>query len=157
MKFRARGRFRTPCGCDVGSGPPPSTVIDGDDRVGQDGSGVPSTSNDEVAATTAPAANPTRPAGDERPTEVTLSAAPMGSHGRIAAVSTPGSPALAHRLNDLGFVPGAMVEVVRRAPLGDPVLYRVSDYEVCLRKAQASAIQVHIAAPAPASAAAAAV
>ncbi len=78
----------------------------------------------------------------------------MGSRGRIAAVSTPGSPALAHRLNDLGFVSGATVEVLRRAPLGDPVLYRVSDYEVCLRKAQASAIQIRIAAPAPTAAAA---
>ena len=76
-----------------------------------------------------------------------LSAAPVGSRGCIESVSTPGAPALAHRLQDLGFVKGAIVDVVRRAPLGDPVLYRVCHYEICLRKAQAEAIQVRVLAP----------
>ncbi|MCM1972405.1 ferrous iron transport protein A [Streptomyces sp. G1] len=51
-------------------------------------------------------------------------------------------PAVARRLADLGFVPGAVVEVVRRAPLRDPVVYRVKDYEVCLRRAQAACVYV---------------
>ena len=46
------------------------------------------------------------------------------------------------RLFDLGLVPGVEVEMVRRAPLRDPVIYRVGDYEIALRKAQSSVIYV---------------
>lgn len=40
------------------------------------------------------------------------------------------------RLLDLGFVPGAIVEVIRKSPLGDPVAYRVSSTSIALRKEQ---------------------
>jgi ferrous iron transport protein A len=53
----------------------------------------------------------------------------------------------ARRLNDLGFAPGGLVTVVRRAPLGDPVVFRVADYEVALRRVQAAGIHVQITAP----------
>lgn len=129
MRFRARGRSRTACGCETGHGPTPSASTDEASWRAQD----------------AREESPAREESEES-LEVPLSAAPVGTRGRIAAISTPGAPALAHRLNDLGFVTGAAVEVVRRAPLGDPVLYRVSDYEICLRKAQAAAVRVHIAA-----------
>jgi len=52
------------------------------------------------------------------------------------------TPSVARRLADLGFTAGAAVEVVRRAPLRDPVIYRVQDYEICLRRAQSSCIHV---------------
>lgn len=51
-------------------------------------------------------------------------------------------PAAAQRLIDLGFVPGTPVEMVRRAPLRDPVVYRVAGYEIALRRAQAECIRV---------------
>jgi ferrous iron transport protein A len=53
-----------------------------------------------------------------------------------------GDAGSAARLADLGFTPGTVVRVVRRAPLRDPVLYRVKDYEVCLRRAQAACVRV---------------
>ncbi|QOV33498.1 ferrous iron transport protein A [Streptomyces ferrugineus] len=65
-----------------------------------------------------------------------------GARATVAAVVADGSPSVARRLNDLGFTVGAVVEVVRRAPLRDPVVYRVKDYEVCLRRAQAAYVQV---------------
>jgi ferrous iron transport protein A len=65
-----------------------------------------------------------------------------GARAAVTAVVCGGSPSVARRLNDLGFTPGTVVEVVRRAPLRDPVVYRVKDYEVCLRRAQAGCIQV---------------
>ncbi|AIG64347.1 hypothetical protein CATYP_06770 [Corynebacterium atypicum] len=49
---------------------------------------------------------------------------------------------LQHRLVDLGFVPGGQVEALRRAPLGDPTIYRVADYEVALRARDARMIAV---------------
>ncbi|HSP52866.1 MAG TPA: FeoA family protein, partial [Cryobacterium sp.] len=51
-------------------------------------------------------------------------------------------PGIRRRLEDLGFAPGATVEVVRRAPLGDPTIYRVSDCEFCLRLVHARAIRI---------------
>ena len=50
--------------------------------------------------------------------------------------------ATAARLADLGFTAGTVVQVLRRAPLRDPVIYRVKDYDVCLRRAQAACVHV---------------
>ncbi|MCM3164317.1 MULTISPECIES: FeoA family protein [Bacillaceae] len=45
------------------------------------------------------------------------------------------------RLLDLGFVPGAIVEVVRKSPLGDPIAFRVSQTTVALRKEESMKIK----------------
>lgn len=49
------------------------------------------------------------------------------------------------RLKDLGFRLGVDVEFVRKAPMGDPVVFRVCDYEMCLRRRDARLIQVDLA------------
>ncbi|GAA1799428.1 FeoA family protein [Luedemannella flava] len=64
-----------------------------------------------------------------------------GEQGRVVRV-VAAVASIAGRMVDLGFSPGTPVAVVRRAPLGDPVVYRVKDYEVCLRRAQAACVQV---------------
>jgi ferrous iron transport protein A len=66
-----------------------------------------------------------------------------GSRATIVAMSAETLPSTARRLADLGFTPGTEVEVVRRAPLRDPVIYRLRDYEVCLRRAQAKCVLTH--------------
>jgi ferrous iron transport protein A len=45
------------------------------------------------------------------------------------------------RLLDLGFVPGAIVEVIRKSPLGDPIAFRVSQTMIALRKEESSKIE----------------
>ncbi len=40
------------------------------------------------------------------------------------------------RLRELGFVAGTRLEVVRRAPLGDPVEVELRGYRICLRRSQ---------------------
>ena len=50
--------------------------------------------------------------------------------------------AIKQRLLDLGFVPQAEVDVIRRAPLGDPIECRVANYKVALRKSEADLIEV---------------
>lgn len=50
--------------------------------------------------------------------------------------------ALAVRLMELGFVPGSLVVAARRAPGGDPRVYRVDGAEFALRKETASAVRV---------------
>jgi ferrous iron transport protein A len=71
----------------------------------------------------------------------TLADVPPGGRARVVAVVAENAGAAA-RLADLGFTAGTVVRVVRRAPLRDPVLYRVKDYEVCLRRAQAACVRV---------------
>lgn len=61
----------------------------------------------------------------------------------IARICPRQSSAAARRLFDLGFVPGATVKRVRRAPMGDPATYRVADYEIALRNEQAHCIEVN--------------
>ncbi|MFP8883881.1 MULTISPECIES: FeoA family protein [Streptomyces] len=65
-----------------------------------------------------------------------------GTSAVVTGVLADGEPAVVRRLHDLGFTPGAVVEVVRRAPLRDPVLYRIKGCEVCLRRAQAVCVRV---------------
>ncbi len=73
-----------------------------------------------------------------------LSGLKPGANGRITSVDAASGPAIARRLQALGFVPGADVEVRRRAPLGDPTVYVVADYEMCLRRSEASLVRVQV-------------
>lgn len=49
---------------------------------------------------------------------------------------------LSVKLMEMGCLPGEEVEVERLAPLGDPIAIRVSGYQLCLRKSEASIILV---------------
>ena len=53
--------------------------------------------------------------------------------------------AVRQRLLDLGFVPQTEIDVIRRAPLGDPIECRVANYKVALRKSEADLIEVEYA------------
>ena len=44
------------------------------------------------------------------------------------------------RLLDLGFVKNAEIMVLQKSPLGDPVVYRVSETTVALRKEESAKI-----------------
>ena len=50
--------------------------------------------------------------------------------------------AIRHRIMDMGLVPGAEVELVRYAPMGDPVVIRVCNYLLSLRKSEAREILI---------------
>ncbi len=63
-----------------------------------------------------------------------------GTRGKIHCHHAKG--AVRQRLLDLGFVPEAEVDVIRRAPLGDPIECRVANYKVALRKSEADLIEV---------------
>ncbi|WP_199880970.1 FeoA family protein [Streptomyces kebangsaanensis] len=65
-----------------------------------------------------------------------------GMSGQVIDIDESVEPSTARRLFDLGFAPGAEVTVLRKSPLGDPVVFQVVEYEVALRKAQAAGIHV---------------
>jgi ferrous iron transport protein A len=71
---------------------------------------------------------------------VPLGELPVGSRARVAEVQGGGKHQ--RRMLDMGFVPGARVTVVRRAPLGDPVEYRVKGTAVALRREDAGTVLV---------------
>ncbi len=70
----------------------------------------------------------------------TLADLPVGGHGRIRSIDAPA--ALRQRLLEMGLVEGTPVEVVRFAPLGDPMEIRVRGYHLSLRRADARGVTV---------------
>ena len=48
----------------------------------------------------------------------------------------------ARRIGDLGFLPETPVRALRRAPLGDPTVYELRGYRVCLRREDAVCVRV---------------
>jgi Fe2+ transport system protein FeoA len=60
-----------------------------------------------------------------------LSNAKVGTTGVVDLVDLPEE--ISHYLAHLGFLPGTQVEVLRRAPAGDPRVYRIDGVEVGLR------------------------
>ena len=48
------------------------------------------------------------------------------------------------RLLEMGFMPGARLRLVRRAPLGDPIEVEIGGAHLALRHADAALIQVRI-------------
>jgi Fe2+ transport system protein FeoA len=63
--------------------------------------------------------------------------------GQRACVSrVTGTGALRRRLMDMGVLPGVEIEVLRAAPMGDPLEYKLRGYHLSLRKAEAQQIEV---------------
>ncbi len=71
-----------------------------------------------------------------------LSDLKTGQKGRLVEVK--GDNALHRRLLDMGLVKGAMVEVEKVAPLGDPIEIRVRGYNLSLRKEESKNITVEV-------------
>lgn len=73
-----------------------------------------------------------------RNTAMALSDAHTGMSLQLSDIRVQG--VLRRRLLDLGFVRGAMIDVLQRSPLGDPVAFRVNNTTIALRKEEASLI-----------------
>ncbi len=76
------------------------------------------------------------------PTGGTLADLAPGGSGVVVEVHDAHHPAVARRLFDLGFAPGAEVRMLRRAPMADPLVFRVAGYDIALRRAQARCVTV---------------
>lgn len=69
-----------------------------------------------------------------------LSELKTGETGVIVRVMGHGG--FRKRIVEMGFIKGKSVEVVLNAPLHDPVKYKIMDYEVSLRRAEAELVEV---------------
>lgn len=74
------------------------------------------------------------------PPTLSLADIPIGASARIAEVLTPGSNR--RRLLDLGLVPGARVDIIRRSPSGNPTAYLIKGTVIALRNEDATQILV---------------
>ena len=75
-----------------------------------------------------------------------LSQLKVGESAILVALNLPES--VQNHLMHMGFVPGALVTVLRRAPAGDPTVYLIDGMEIALRHETADAIAVRPCEPA---------
>ena len=71
----------------------------------------------------------------------TLDTLAEGKKALIASVG--GEGALRQHFLDMGVIPGAHIEFVKSAPMGDPLEFRIHGYELTLRKDDAAKIEIH--------------
>jgi Fe2+ transport system protein FeoA len=64
----------------------------------------------------------------------------VGESGVLVALDLPES--VQNHLMHMGFVPDALVTVLRRAPAGDPTVYAVDGMEIALRRETAAALRM---------------
>jgi ferrous iron transport protein A len=72
---------------------------------------------------------------------ITLKDLDVGDRGRVIGYAE-GGRAYRKKLLSMGLTPGIEIEVVRFAPMGDPVEIRVRGTSVSLRKHEAETLQV---------------
>ena len=69
-----------------------------------------------------------------------LSELAPGQEATIVSIDDSGP--VGRRLLDLGLLPGTPVRALRHAPLGDPGVYELRGYRLCLRRTESERVQV---------------
>jgi ferrous iron transport protein A len=64
--------------------------------------------------------------------------------GQQAIIDSFTDPVMSLKLLEMGCTPGEMVELIKIAPMGDPIAISVSGYLLSLRKAEASTVLIHL-------------
>ncbi|MGQ9687355.1 MAG: metal-dependent transcriptional regulator [Desulfobaccales bacterium] len=78
----------------------------------------------------------------DQPTTALLQELKVGQKGIILSVDSTSEPG--RRVTELGIKPGAVAEVEKVGPYGDPVEVRVRGYHIPLRREEAAAIRVEL-------------
>ncbi len=73
--------------------------------------------------------------------ETTLDTLKPGEKARITKVRVKG--VARRKLMDMGMVAGTEIELVRNAPLGDPMDYNIKGYHLSIRKEEAKQIFIN--------------
>lgn len=76
---------------------------------------------------------------------LTLDKIEPGTVMRIVSNKATGS--VRRRIMDMGLLPGERLEMIRRAPMGDPLEVLVKGYHLSLRKTEARFIEVEVSDP----------
>lgn len=73
-----------------------------------------------------------------------LSELAVNQSGQVAGFAADSDLAISRRLFDLGFAVGTPVQLVRKAPMGDPLMFKVADSEMLLRARDACCVLVRV-------------
>ncbi len=71
---------------------------------------------------------------------MTLRELKPGQEGKVTGIGEKGP--VRRRIMDMGVTPGAMIKVIKVAPLGDPIEVNIRGYELSLRKNEAEQIEI---------------
>ena len=71
---------------------------------------------------------------------MSLAQVPLSHPVRVTGVR--GGGPVTYRLMEMGLIEGARIEILGRAPLGDPLHLRLGDYELSLRCDEAELVDV---------------
>jgi Fe2+ transport system protein FeoA len=74
--------------------------------------------------------------------DLSLIDVPLSGKGRVKRITLPAEEH--RRLLEMGLTRGSEFEVVRYAPLGDPLEIRIRGYNLSLRRSEAKAIAVEL-------------
>ncbi len=74
--------------------------------------------------------------------QITLDKLKINQKGTIVAVK--GQGVTRRRLFDMGVTPGALVTLIKLAPLGDPLEINIRNYELTLRKDEAKNVILEV-------------
>jgi len=74
--------------------------------------------------------------------QILLSDTFVGAKVKVVSLLCKGLPR--RRMMDLGLIPDAVIEVMRKSPLGDPVAYRIRGAQIALREEESKQIVVEI-------------
>lgn len=71
--------------------------------------------------------------------DITLNQLHPGESGTVEKLITT-EPQLRMRLLELGLLKGTQIEIIRYAPLGDPIEIKVRGYRLSIRKTEAESV-----------------
>ncbi|HID71461.1 MAG TPA: iron transporter [Thermoplasmata archaeon] len=74
--------------------------------------------------------------------KLTLDKVEAGRKGVVVKIKGRGPTK--RRLMDMGIVSGALIEVIRKAPLGEPIEFKIKGYHLTLRKDEAEMVTVEL-------------
>ncbi|MBN1200849.1 MAG: ferrous iron transport protein A [Anaerolineae bacterium] len=72
--------------------------------------------------------------------QTTLDQLTPGQRARVKRIA--GKGAVRRRLMDMGVIRGVEIEVVKVAPMGDPIEYLLRGYHLSLRRSEAQMIEI---------------
>jgi Fe2+ transport system protein FeoA len=72
----------------------------------------------------------------------TLDLLTSGQHAKILRLM--GSGPIRRRLMDMGVIRGVEITMIKTAPLGDPVAYRLLGYQLSMRKSEARLVEIEV-------------
>ena len=73
--------------------------------------------------------------------ESTLNSLQPGESGIVENITT-NDPKLKMRLLEMGLLKGTTIEVIRYAPLGDPIEIKIRGYRLSIRKIEAESVGI---------------